>query len=66
MKPTGIILGGYKDHWYHSPLCLSAEKNSARDKVTDKKLLISKGHLWGLQMGEQEISCPETYWATVS
>ena len=28
--------GRYKDLWYHCPLCLSAEKNSARDKVTDK------------------------------
>ena len=36
----GWHLGGSKELWYHSPLCLSAEKNLARSKVIDKKYLI--------------------------
>ena len=29
--------GGSEELWYHSSLCFSAEKNSARGKVTGKK-----------------------------
>ena len=32
----GWHLGGSKELWDHSPLCLSAEKNLARSKVIDK------------------------------
>ena len=28
---------GFEEFHYHSPLCLSVEKNSARGKVIDKK-----------------------------
>lgn len=31
---------GSADLWYHSPLCLSVEKNSARGKVIDKSDLL--------------------------
>ena len=45
LKLFGGILGGSKELQYHSPLCLSTEKNSARGKVIDKKQFIRIGHL---------------------
>ena len=55
LKLFGGILGGSKELQYHSPLCLSTEKNSARGKVIDKKQFIRIGHLWVLKVGRQEV-----------
>ena len=51
--------GGSKELWYHRPLCLSVEKNSARDRVIDKKWHIRMGHLWGLQARGWEMWHPK-------
>ena len=61
MYKTGVILGGSKELWYHSPLCLNTEKNLARGKVREK-WFIRIGHLWGLQMDRWERLHPRTYW----
>ena len=43
----------------YSPSCLSAEKNSTRGKVIDKKWLIRVGGFWGLHAGGWEMLCPK-------
>ena len=48
---------GSKELPYHN-LCLSAEKNSMRGKVIDKKWFIRIGCLWGLQAGRREMPHP--------
>ena len=56
-KLLSVILGGSKELWYHSPLCLNTEKNLARGKVREK-WFIRIGHLWALQAGRQEDAAP--------
>ena len=55
----GVVSGGSKELQYHSPLCLSTEKNSVRSKVIDKKWFIRIGCLWGLQVTGKVVSCPK-------
>ena len=49
---------GSEELQYHSSLCLSAEKNSARGKMIDKKWFIRTGLLWGLQSGQVRNATP--------
>ena len=54
-----VVFWGPRELRYHSSLCLDTEKNSARGKGIDKMWFIKIGCLWGLQVGRQEIQCPE-------
>ena len=56
----GVIwAGGAEEPQYYSPLYLSVEKNSVRDKVIDKKWFIRIECMWGLPVGRWEMPSPE-------
>ena len=55
------IQQGSKELQYYWPLHLNVERNSARDKVIDKKWFIRIRHLWSLQLGGWEMPYPETF-----
>ena len=53
-----VLTGALKSFSITVLLCLSAEKNSARGKMVDKKWFIRTGLLWGLQSGRVRNATP--------